>query len=75
MLAASWLDAAIDVVKDKVLALVHARSLLAYVRVEGQVLDVLLLQIGFVVGLQGGAVDTAAVGIVMAPTTYIDCLV
>jgi len=42
MLAASWLDAAIDIVEDKVLSLVHARGLLAYVRVEGQVLDVLL---------------------------------
>lgn len=66
MLAAAGLDAAVDVVEDEVLPLIHARRLFAYVRVEGQVLDVLLLQICLIVGLQCGAVNATAVGIVMA---------
>lgn len=68
MLATSRLDAAIDVVEDKVLALIHAGCLLSYVRVEGQVLDIVLLQIGLIIGLQCGAVNATAVGIVVAPT-------
>lgn len=66
MLTTAGLDATVDIVEDKVFALAHARGLLSDVRVEGQVLDVLLLQVGLVIGLQGGAVDTTTVRVVVA---------
>lgn len=67
MVLAAALDATGDVLEGKELATVHSRCHPAQERVEGQVLHVLLLQVGLVERLERRAVHAATIGI-MATT-------
>lgn len=67
MLPATGLDATINVLQSHEFTTIHSRSQFPNVRVEGQVLQLVLLQVSLVPWFELGAVDTATVGIVTAP--------
>lgn len=65
MLPTTGLNATVDVIEYKILSMIHARSLLAYVRMEGQMLDIMFLQIILVIWFQRRAMNATTIGIVM----------